>query len=267
MKKTLIALALTATAVSGSAMAWMPNGLGGTMEFGGALTPKDVVNPWEVQVGPNMDALNGSLKPNEKVVNITLSKSVPLLGIRVADTSERFTGAPGIAPQIDYKNAVNLDGFSGGETTLTLKVVKASDATVELGTLSAKISAAGINNNDLKGTLAEARKTSLFASTAGKGFFGGLPKTAPGALMTENAAWTMLGALSSEYTAKYGAVTATTTSSLAPEERSFDDPLSTYSAAYGAGLKSGSKVTINLTSPATADMAWKASFPITVSYQ
>ncbi|EHI7951892.1 hypothetical protein J9K58_004642, partial [Salmonella enterica] len=26
--------------------AWTPNGLGGTMEFGGTLTPKDVVNPW-----------------------------------------------------------------------------------------------------------------------------------------------------------------------------------------------------------------------------
>ncbi|EHI7951880.1 hypothetical protein J9K58_004673, partial [Salmonella enterica] len=52
-----------------------------------------------------------------------------------------------------------------------------------------------------------------------------------------------------------------------PEERGFQDPLAKYSAAYGAGLKTGSTVTINLTSPATADMAWKASFPITVSYQ
>ncbi|EHJ1796450.1 hypothetical protein J9K67_004713, partial [Salmonella enterica] len=242
-------------------------GLGGTMEFGGTLTPKDVVNPWAVQVGPNMDALNGSLKPNEKVVNITLSKAVPLLGIRVADASGHFMGAPGIAPQIDYKSAVDLDGFANGDTTLTLKVVKASDATAELGTLTAKLSAAGINNNNVQGTLADARKMSLFASTAGKGFFGGLPKTGATAITTENAAWTMLGALSSEYTANYVAVTATTTNSSVPEERGFQDPLAKYSAAYGAGLKTGSTVTINLTSPATADMAWKASFPITVSYQ
>ncbi|HFW1339133.1 TPA: fimbrial protein [Salmonella enterica subsp. enterica serovar Virchow] len=266
MKKTLIALALAATAVSGSAMAWTPNGLGGTMEFGGTLTPKDVVNPWEVQVGPNMDALNGSLKPNEKVVNITLTKAVPLLGIRVADAGKKFAGAPGIAPQIDYKSAVDLDGFANGDTTLTLKVVKASDATAELGTLTAKFSAAGINSNNAA-TLPVARNMSLFASTAGKGFFGGLPKSAAAAPADGSVAFNTLASLSSEYTSQYEAVTTPSTQSTVAEERSFADPLATYSAAYGAGLKTGSTVTINLTSPATADMAWKASFPITVSYQ
>ncbi|EBD0851648.1 hypothetical protein FHN97_20560 [Salmonella enterica] len=260
MKKTLIALALAATAVSGSAMAWTPNGLGGTMEFGGTLTPKDVVNPWEVRVGPNMDALNGSLKPNEKVVNITLSKSVPLLGIRVADASKEFAGAPGIAPQIDYKNAVNLDGFAAGETTLTLKVVKASDATVELGTLSAKLSAAGVVTTQPQNV-----KGSLRASVAGEGFFGGLPKTESAAPATENAAWSLLNAISASYTAKYTGGASLTDISVATSK--FANPLTRYSAAYGAGLKPGSTVTINLTSPATADMAWKANFPITVSYQ
>ncbi|HFW1342579.1 TPA: hypothetical protein ACIAY5_004520 [Salmonella enterica subsp. enterica serovar Virchow] len=260
MKKTLIALALAATAVSGSAMAWTPNGLGGTMEFGGTLTPKDVVNPWEVQVGPNMDALNGSLKPNEKVVNITLSKAVPLLGIRVADAGKTFTGAPGIAPQIDYKSAVDLDGFANGDTTLTLKVVKASDATVEVGTLSAKFSAAGILTNE-----GAHKKAAMIAPVAGNGFFGGLPKANAGSLATENAAWTMLGALSGSYISKYTGGASLT--DIGPTSTKFAEPLVTYSSAYGAGLKTGSTVTINLTSPATADMAWKASFPITVSYQ
>ncbi|EAO9942317.1 fimbrial protein [Salmonella enterica subsp. enterica serovar Havana] len=260
MKKTLIALALAATAVSGSVMAWTPNGLGGTMEFGGTLTPKDVVNPWEVQVGPNIDALNGSLKPNEKVVNIILSKAVPLLGIRVADAGKRFTGAPGIAPQIDYKNAVDLDGFAAGDTTLTLKVVKASDAAVELGTLTAKLSAAGIVTNENSST-----KAVIIAPVAGNAFFGGLPKTAAAAVTSEHASWIMLGELSASYISQYtggGHVTDT-----GPTFTKFADPLVTYSSAYGAGLKTGSTVTINLTSPATADMAWKASFPITVSYQ
>ncbi|EIJ8718087.1 hypothetical protein LJP64_004145 [Salmonella enterica] len=259
MKKTLIALALAATTVSGSAMAWTPNGLGGTMEFGGTLTPKDVVNPWEVQVGPNMDALNGSLKPYERVVNITLSKAVPLLGIRVADASKEFAGAPGIAPQIDYKNAVNVDGFAAGETTLTLKVVKASDAAAELGTLIAKLSAASVVSSSTN-----LDKRTLIALNAGDGFFGGLPKTSAGAPASEHAAWTMLRALSSEYTAKY--IGGAELTDIATGSTRFANPLIKYSAAYGAGLKSGSTVTINLTSPATADMAWKANFPITVSY-
>lgn len=40
-----------------------------------------------------------------------------------------------------------------------------------------------------------------------------------------------------------------------------------YSAVYGAGLNTGAKIVINLDTPATADMAWKANFPVTVSYQ
>lgn len=267
MKKALIALALTATAVSGSAMAWTPNGVGNAMEFTGTLTPKDVQNPWEVEIGPNMDALNGSLKPNEKVVDIVLGKPLPLLGIRVGDPSKKFSGAPGIAPQIDYKNAVNLDGFKAGNSTLSLKVVKASDATVELGTLSAVFTAAAINNDDLIGVSGRGAKMSLFASTAGKGFFGGLPKTADAALPTENAAWSTLGNISRTYIANYTAVSANLSALPAPQESGFQDPLAEYSAAYGAGLKSGSTVRITLDNPAAADMAWKATFPVTVSYQ
>lgn len=267
MKKTLIALALAATAVSGSAMAWTPSGVGGTMEFSGSLTPKQAGNPWEVMVGASTYDLNSSLKPNEKVVKIKLSKSVPLLGIRVASTSKMFTGEPGIAPQIDYKNAVDIDGFASGRTTLTLKVVKASDTSVELGTLSAILTAAGINNNDLSGTLDVARAMSLFSASAGTGFFGGLPNRITAAPATEAEAYRVINGISSAFTNKYTSVTATTTPVAYPEERTFHDPLATYSAAYGSGLESGSQVTINLTSPATADIAWKASFPVTVSYQ
>ncbi|EJJ1299998.1 fimbrial protein [Salmonella enterica] len=259
MKKTLIALALAATAVSGSAMAWTSNGLGGTMEFGGTLTPKDVVNPWEVQVGPNMDALNGSLKPNEKVVKIMLSKAVPLLGIRVADASKKFTGVLGIAPQIDYKNALDISKFAKGEAPLTLKVVKKTDASVELGSLKASMLALGVASYETSSP------NELYASGAGVAFHGGIAPSSDKALGSYSAVIAAINGLSSAFSAKYNDFGYSGINK--PNQASFSDPLMTYSGMYGAGLKSGSTVTITLTNPATADMAWKASFPITVSYQ
>lgn len=258
MKKTLIALALAATAVSGSAMAWVPNSIGGTMEFGGTLTPQNVQNPWEVQVGPNINVLNSSIKPGGNNVDITLSQSVPLLGIRTV-TANEFFGSPGISPQIDYKGAVGVDSFNAGEASLSLKVFKAEDASVELGVLSAKLSAAGISSSSTN-----SNRSSLYADVAGKGFFGGLPKAAGDAVSTEDAARLMLRDLSSDYIARYSS--SSSLASVAPVSTYFATTTTKYSAAYGAGLKNGSKVTITMLKPVTENTNWKATFPVTVSY-
>ena len=260
MKKTLIALALAATAVSGSAMAWTPNGIGGTMEFGGTLTPADVKNPWEVQVGPNTSLLNGSIKPGGNTVDITLSQSVPLLGIRTVD-STAFFGAPGISPQIDYKGAVGLDSFKAGNASLSLKVFKADDASVELGVLSAELSAAaGFTWSEG----ARTERANMKASTAGDGFFGGLSKTDAGASADSLA---LVRAINPAFVANYDMLGVTSVVSDAAYPTNFDSPTRKYSAFYGAGLKNGSKVAITLSKPMTENTNWKASFPVTVSYQ
>ena len=259
MKKTLITLALATTTVSSSAMAWVSNGLGGTMEFGGTLTPKDVVNPWEVQVGSNMNLLNGSIKPGGNEVDVTLSQSVPLLGIRTVD-SKAFFGAPGITPQIDYKGAVDLDSFNAGNAPLGLKVFKADDASVELGVLSAELSAAGefAWNEDSR-----TERASIKAPSAGNGFFGGISKTTAG--VNANPVELVRG-INPAFVANYDELGVT---SLVGGTWEFtpNNPIRKYSAFYDAGLVSGSTVKITLTNPATANMNWKAYLPVTVSYQ
>lgn len=259
MKKTLIALALAATAVSGSAMAWVPSSIGDTMEFGGTLTPQSVKNPWEVQVGPNMNLLNSSIKLGGNKVDVTLSQSVPLLGIRTVE-SKAFFGAPGISPQIDYTGAVGIDNFNAGETNLSLKVFKADDATVEVGVLSATLSAAG---EFAWSEGASTEKANIKAPVAGNGFFGGISKTDAGA--SANPVELVRG-INPAFVANYDDIGATTKSKSALEFIP-DSPTRKYSAFYGAGLKNGSKLTITLTKPAAENTNWKASFPITVSYQ
>ncbi|XIC83857.1 hypothetical protein AABD64_14625 [Edwardsiella piscicida] len=99
MKKTLIALAVAASAaVSGSAMAaWVQNGSGGMMEFGGTLTPKDVITPWDVNVSSVAKGLDVDVDKGQKVINFALPTSIPVLGIRVADpVGKSFPGRRGL---------------------------------------------------------------------------------------------------------------------------------------------------------------------------
>ncbi|EGC4270895.1 fimbrial protein [Salmonella enterica] len=266
MKKTLIALALAATAASGSAMAWTPNGLGGSdIEFGGTLTPKNVVNPWEVKVGPNVDTLNSLLKPNEEVVNITVSNAVPLLGIRTT-SSDAFHGGHFIAPQIDFKGAVDVNS-SGvpGLADLTLDVVSTTDSSL-LGKLTSSIAVGAVAaaaNPDQNATV-----FSVFAEGMGRGFFGGVGNSSDKVISDADQNIIHIQNVANSLGVRDHFTKITTESvNLSPQSVAFNNPKTQYSAFYGAGLKSGDTVTINLTSPARTDMAWKASFPITVSYQ
>lgn len=145
MKKTLIALAVAASAVvSGSAMAWTENGTGGAIDLWGILTPVEKVTPWEVKVGDAVSGLDAQIQKGQKEVSITVNKAIPVLGIRNAD-AHGFKGRKGeIHPQIDYDGAINLNGFSNGVTTLTLNVTTADGN--KLGTLSAPFSSAAVSS-------------------------------------------------------------------------------------------------------------------------
>ncbi len=78
MKKTLIALAVAASAVvSGSAMAaWTANGGGGQVEIGGSLTPVTKATPWETAVGAAVTNLNGQVQKNDTKLEITVPKTL-----------------------------------------------------------------------------------------------------------------------------------------------------------------------------------------------
>ena len=76
MKKTLIALVLATTSVSGSAMAD-----GGTLQLGGMLTPHVTPVGWQVSVGKNKLDLNADVHPGDTEVNIPVHSPISVLGI------------------------------------------------------------------------------------------------------------------------------------------------------------------------------------------
>ena len=179
MKKTLIALAVAASAVvSGSTMAagWEQNGSGHSVELGGTLTPTVPETPWEVKTGDAVTNLNAQVQKGDTSARVAVKNVIPVLGIRTR-SSDVFSARSGITPQINYQNAVVMEGFNNGETTLKLDV--RDNTKKKIGTMTAPFSAAGVvsvTNKDSKAVSWD----SAYSSTSGKAFFGGVGKRPSG---------------------------------------------------------------------------------------
>lgn len=258
MKKTLIALAVAASAVvSGSAMAWTANGTGNSVELGGTLTPVAKVTPWEVKTGDAVTNLDADVQKGQRVVEVVVNKAIPVLGIRNASVAG-FQGAKSIKPQINYDNAVDVNGFEQGTTTITLPVKNVSEAVI--GTMTAPFSAAAVVSwSGVNGSASKA----VYAAQNTDSFYGGLGKNY-NAIRGEGSV-ELINGLSSDFIAKwkqqgnwvgYGGTEL------------FEDTSALYFGAYGAGIEQGKRITITLDQTVTGDtqIQWKASLPVTVTY-
>lgn len=265
MKKTLIALAVAASAaVSGSAMAWTANGTGGSVDLGGTLTPVEKVTPWEVKVGAAVNNLNTGIMKGQRVVSIALDEAIPVLGIRNI-VANGFMGEVGhMLPQISYGTAVDVDGFSGGVTTLTLDAFnKAGD---KLGTMVAPFSAAALVNWTIVSS-GESGSLRAAASQDGTSFFGGVGKTAAAVPSSVDNSYALISSLDGDYVAKFD-IGKTKESRVTLGEK-FEDSTVKYRAIYGAGIEQGKTIKLTFDTPAQGDteIVWNASLPVTVSYQ
>ncbi|WP_097316383.1 hypothetical protein [Escherichia coli] len=257
MKKTLIALAVAASAaVSGSAMAWTSNGNGGSVSLGGTLKPVEKVTPWEVKVGAAVNDLSADIRKGDTKVNVLVKRAIPVLGIRTVE-AKPFQGQSGIAPQIDFKGAVAYQQFSGSETKLTLPVT--DNAGAPIGNLvapfiaGAKYSVTGPDANSLY---------FMMAGQAGEAYYGGLPtsKNATANVMSR------VDAIDNDVTTKF--VGQGQGFSGVGYSNNFANTKHKYSSYYGSGIEKGKHITITLNQAASGDASiqWKASLPVTVSY-
>ncbi|HAV8437089.1 TPA: fimbrial protein [Escherichia coli] len=262
MKKTLIALAVAASAaVSGSAMAWTANGQGGSVNLGGTLTPADVITPWEVKVGAAVNDLDADIRKGDTTVDIPVKNAIPVLGIRVADaTWKAFWGQPGITPSIDYHGAINVNDFSRGEVPMTLDVKNAQDQ--KIGSLTVNLSA-GAEYARYNPSTDQGEKYVLYQNGKGELFFGGLGTNRDA---VSPYSWTLANSLDPEFVANYNDFGVSQLSN--PYYGDVGNTELNYSAFYASGVEQGKTIKITLEQPAASDaIAWKASLPITVSYQ
>ncbi|HFK3566054.1 TPA: hypothetical protein ACGZ45_002852 [Escherichia coli] len=259
MKKTLIALAVAASAVvSGSAMAWTANGMGDSVNLGGTLTPVEKITPWEVKTGAAVTGLDAQVTQGQTVVNVVVKNAIPVLGIRTQAVGKAFPSQAGINPAINYQNAVDFNGASNGTAKLKLDV---QDATgTKIGKLEANIfTGAGIARSDAAGGDAYS------AYENGTSFQGGIGNSnqvigSLSSLISE------LNNIDPEITANFAWMDKPDIGKWrAPD---FASSNGSYSAFYGSGIKANEKIRITLDQGVTGDtqIQWKASLPVTVSY-
>ncbi|HAN7628726.1 TPA: hypothetical protein IF634_004873 [Escherichia coli] len=264
MKKTLIALAVAASAVvSCSAMAsgWEQNGHGASVEIGGTLTPVVKVTPWEVKTGDAVTNLDAQIQKGQTSVTVSVNQAIPVLGIRT-QTTDVFQGSAGISPQVDYGGAIDVNGFSAGVTTLTLDVTDANGG--KMGTMSAPFLAGAAVSRT--GANQDAYSAYVYNGYNVSSFEGGLGDSTEKVLPDLATVISRVGALDSGFTANFnqqgvdgGGVWRSTP---------FENTKTQYSGFYGSGIESGSKIVITLDTAVSGDgeIAWKASLPVTVTY-
>ncbi|WP_155237820.1 fimbrial protein [Erwinia amylovora] len=257
MKKTLITLALVATAASGSAMAWTASGTGGNVELGGSLNPFDGETPWEVKVGDAMTALDAQVQKGQTKVDIKVNNPIPVLGIRTKEKNA-FAGNSGYCPQINFGDAFEIEDFIKGEFTLTLPVKGMDDA--KIGTMTAPFAVAGIMSFKSSGT---GGATGMYAADVGDGFFGGLPLASYNLdpIGKIKIALGLMPDIANNFDKQGYELSGM-------DKVSFKYPSTFYSGFYASGIETGQTINISLDSPASADVPvrWKASMPVTVTY-
>lgn len=258
MKKTLIALAVAASAVvSGSAMAWTVGGTGGSVELGGTLTPETVQSPWEVKTGAAVTGLDANVQQGQSVVDITVNSNIPVLGIRNADVNG-LAGSTGITPAVDYQNALDLDNFTAGTSRINLSVT--NDVGDEIGSMFVDFSSAAYASNNVS-------VSSLYASRAGTAFWGGLGKSPAGVVSTVDDVESVALSFFPDINDNKGNLDSH--QKYDQKEFEFNAPNHTYYSVYASGIEQGKNIRITLNNPVQGDDAiiWKASLPVTVSYQ
>ena len=262
MKKTLIALAVAASAaVSGSAMAWTANGTGDSVSLGGTLTPVEKITPWAVATGAAVNDLNATIYKGQTQVVFPAQKTIPILGIRTVDNTA-FAGQKGITPQVDYKGAINTSGFSSNKTDLTLNVFDTNDN--KIGQLSTKLAASGVMSRMYTG---DGYKDAfvLYSNDSWGAFHGGLSASS-GGVDVASAGLSLINELFPGAADNFNSQGASFSANAGMNHFGADGWM--YSGAYASGILAQENIKITLDTPAGADdIAWKATLPVTVSYQ
>ncbi|HBN0639565.1 TPA: hypothetical protein L1N23_004214 [Escherichia coli] len=259
MKKTLIALTMAGSVVSGSAFAWSQDGINSQVAFGGTLNQRTDSLVWESRVGTDVNNLDGKILKGAVVAKVDVENPILVLSVRPSE-KRAFTGRAGITPRVDFGGKVDFSNAVAGKGVMTLPVT-GSDGSV-IGEAVAPFAAAGwisVVDSQRKGI------ASLYAPDETSGFFGGL-----------STSW--------DLTAKEGAKSII--ESLAPDalehfdeqgqaydadirsHYSFTEADTTYSAVYASGVLKGDTIEIKLNKPATGGepIVWKSVLPVTLSF-
>ena len=281
MKKTLIALAVAASAVvSGSAMAWTSGEFDNTVNIGGSVTVGDNFSQkWAWQAGTTLSKFNSNTKEmtdDGKKLVITADQDAAIL---VGKTNEAFMAtdvASSAIPQIafsDYQKGKVTPVFTNAGNTGTgyLEIPVVDDQSSPIGQAKVNMTVAGVR------MIADAARQrgivgSVIAENSDNIFFGGVPTEGAGIITHGNIATSFIqsmgGLSAAEMLAQLAKVDPTITQIAASTFVQKSNMTGSVTAAtYAMGIKSGQALELTFTNPVTQTTEWKAPLNVSVTYQ
>ncbi|ECH8660666.1 fimbrial protein [Salmonella enterica subsp. enterica] len=290
MKKTLIALAVAASAVvSGSAMAaWSTGGdFSGNVNIGGNIAAGNNSQNWVWAVGDGLDSFANvlaDLTSNGTKLIITVNDDKPILKGKTMQAYIPSSTGPAVAvPNIaftDYEGAsvtlTNPDGVTNSGKAYLVLPMKNADGT-KIGSVKVNASYAGVFANGYPaGNSGVGTIISLWASNSGHLFNGGLPTNVGGSELKSGTAaaerTALFGSLSeSEMLQQIKAlnphITALTSrDNYSNSSNGVAGDGSAVSAAYVLGIATGQTIEATFDQAVTAATQWSAPLNIAVTY-
>ena len=283
MKKTLIALAVAASAVSGMAPAWTNGDFNGSVDIGGSITADDYRQKWSWAVGSDINGFSNALTDLTEggtKLTITVNGDKPIL---LGKTNEAFStpvsGGVGAIPQIaftDYEGTSVEFKNPEGETNKGLAYVvlpmKNAEGT-KVGSVKVNTSYAGVALGS-KGTYANL--FSVYGGAVNRIFNGGIPVNVPQSELISGIAaaqrTALFGSLSKdELTAQLQAVEPAAAADVRDYGMSSETSMaasinSATSAAYALGIANGQTIEATFDQAVTASTQWSAPLNVAVTY-
>ncbi len=291
MKKTLIALAVAASAVSGMAHAWTNGDFNGSVDIGGSITADDYRQKWSWAVGGDINGFNNALAEltqNRTKLTITVNGDKPIL---LGKTNEAFStpvpGGVGAIPLIsitDYENKpVTVLAAAGNYNSpdVFFDLAMKNDAGVKVGTVRVNAQAAGVGvigygPDSSKPNTAESY--SLGFKVGGASLYkGGLPENIGGGASLDAAdaassIITKFGSLSTDELYQQTKAVYPSLQDYVHETKKYYETMVSASgvavkaSSYALGIANGQTLEATFDQAVTASTQWSAPLNVAVTY-
>ncbi|HAX5023220.1 TPA: fimbrial protein [Escherichia coli] len=275
MKKTLIALAVAVSAVSGAAHAWTTGDFNGSFDINGTITADQYNDKWEWKVGDGLSFHNTTKDMTDGSKTLTITQTEPA-AILLGHTKEAFatpTTGVGAIPLISFsdyeQNAVNLE--STGESNKGFFNLPMTDGEGnKLGDVKVNVTAAGLLSYSEKRTKLVGI-ASVISNDDAKIYNGGLVSSV-----------TNSGQVASKLVEKFGnynhsallsqlkAVHSDLGSQVSQTSPKSTDMVNTdgdvMASSYALGIDQGQTIVATFTNPVTTTTQWSAPLNVAVTY-
>ncbi|HHH7924921.1 TPA: fimbrial protein [Escherichia coli] len=280
MKKTLIALAVAASAVSGMAHAWTNGDFNGSVDIGGNIVADNFSQKWSWAVGSDINGFSNALTDLTEggtKLTITVNGDKPIL---LGKTNEAFStpsvGGWGAIPQIaftDYEGASvefkNPEGqINKGLAYVVLPMKNAEGTKVGSVKVNASYAGAALESDGTYASL-----FSVYGGAADHIFNGGIPTNVYQAGLSSGIAaaqrTALFGSLSKdELIAQLQAVEPAAVADVRDYSGTASTAMenNTTSAAYALGIANGQTIEATFDRAVTASTQWSAPLNVAVTY-